>query len=152
MLASGVAVANSCKAKASGDKEEREKSTLEKVVVPDVTSGTLERVFAVVEHFMMGVRVVTMVATSAGRAVVPGVKQAFAWRVERRGCERVVVVKRRRVEMRGACILVLRFLLKNRDEKLCKIIKEWMLKCPSRRVVELNRIELKERKRGSVMR
>lgn len=79
VLARGVAVANSSKAKASGERLDWLKSMDEKVVAPEVTSGTEERVFAVAEQVMVLARESATSATSAGRVSVPTTKQAV-WR------------------------------------------------------------------------
>jgi hypothetical protein len=90
VLASGVAVANSWSAKARGDWLEREKSMLLKDTAPLETSGTEERVFAVAEQVTVFASELATSATSAGRVVVPTMKQALFWRVERaRGEARV---------------------------------------------------------------
>ena len=57
----------------------------EKVVLPDVTSGTPERVVDELEQVMVLAREVTTSATSAGRVVEPIMKQASAWRGWKRG-------------------------------------------------------------------
>lgn len=79
MLARGVAVANSSSAKPRGDRLDWLKSMSEKEVVPEVTSGTEERVFAVAEQVMVLASEVATSATSAGRVSVPTTKQAV-WR------------------------------------------------------------------------
>jgi hypothetical protein len=64
---------------------EREKSMEEKDTAPEETSGTEERVLAVAEQVIVLAREVATSATSAGRAVLPTMKQAGDWRVVRRG-------------------------------------------------------------------
>lgn len=65
------------------------KFTEEKETAPEVTSGTLEMV-VVLPQVIEDWTLVTAAATSAGRAVVPTTKQAFARDV--RGAEGVLVV------------------------------------------------------------
>jgi hypothetical protein len=101
--ARGVAVANSLRAKASGVSFDLEKSMEEKDVRPDVTSGTLERVFAVAEQVTVFWREVATSATSAGSAVLPTRKQAAFWR-ELRG-EAEVRARRERRVMVVECIV-----------------------------------------------
>lgn len=106
MEARGLAVANSLRAKASGEEEDLLKSMEEKEIEPDVTSGTLERVLAVAEQVMVFWREAATSATSAGSAVVPTTKQALAWRVAMMG----VAAPRERREKRVTaweCILAL---------------------------------------------
>jgi hypothetical protein len=71
------------RAKAKGVSGDLEKSMEEKVVRPEVTSGTLERVFAVAEQVTVFWREVATSATSAGSAVLPTRKQALFWRAAR---------------------------------------------------------------------
>jgi hypothetical protein len=76
--ASGDAVANSSSANSRGVLEEAEKSIEEKKTPPEETSGTPERVLIpglqVTEFWIE----VTVSWTSAGRGVVPTMKQAWA--------------------------------------------------------------------------
>lgn len=88
-------MANSESAKARGDCADLEKSMAEKVELPEVTSGTLERVFAVAEQVMEDWIELTTSATSPGRGVLPTTKQALAWRRVRSVVGRAVVVESR---------------------------------------------------------
>ena len=94
MSARGSAVANSPSAKSSGVWEDREKSIAENVALPDDTSGTLESVVAVLEQVTSFWMAITVLATSAGRAVLPITKQALAWRCVRDVVGRAVLVER----------------------------------------------------------
>ena len=85
MSARGVAVANSASAKARGVRGDAVKSTAEKDVVPEVTSGTEERVLEVAEQVTVFWRDVAIFETSVGRGVVPIIKQGWVWRVRMMG-------------------------------------------------------------------
>lgn len=76
-------MANSESANVSAEVEASAKLMLEKVVEPDVTSGTLA-IVVVSEQVMLDPRAVTTSATSAGRVVDPTMKQAD-WRGTKRG-------------------------------------------------------------------
>jgi hypothetical protein len=76
----------------------------EKLVLPEVTSGTLEIVFAVAEQVMSFWIAVTTSATSAGRTSLPTMKQAFVWRVVRAG--RAVAEERRLRRLRAVAVEV----------------------------------------------
>lgn len=78
VLASGVAVVKVSMANCSADELDLEKSMLLNETLPEVTSGTLSMVVAVVEHVTDDWIAVTESCTSAGRAVLPTTKQAFA--------------------------------------------------------------------------
>lgn len=80
VLARGVAAAKVSSANCSGVELDWEKSTLLKVTLPEVTSGTLSMVVLVVEHVTEDWIWVTEVWTSAGSVVSPTTKQALAWR------------------------------------------------------------------------
>lgn len=71
-----------------------EKSILENVALPDVTSGTLDKVFAVAEQVTSFWIAVTTSATSPGRAVLPTTKQALAWRAKSSVVGRAVEAER----------------------------------------------------------
>lgn len=92
MDARGVSVANSERANVRGESEEAEKSMEENVVEPEVTSGTPEIVVLEVSQVMTDWMEVTTSATSAGRVVLPTMKQALAWRGTKRGTEVVLLV------------------------------------------------------------
>lgn len=78
MLARGLAVANFESANSRGVCVDLLKSIAEKVDAPELTSGTLEIVVAVLEQVIEDWMDVTTSATSAGRAVLPMTKQADA--------------------------------------------------------------------------
>lgn len=80
---SGDEVANSDSAKARGDCDESAKLMEEKETEPEVTSGTPPRVFADAEHVIEDWMEFTLSSTSAGSAVLPMTKHAFAARVGR---------------------------------------------------------------------
>lgn len=82
MLASGLAVANLESANWRGVWLDWLKSIEEKVVEPEVTSGTPEIVFLDVEQVTVEARLAATSATSAGSVVEPITKQALAalWR------------------------------------------------------------------------
>lgn len=73
-------VANSESANSRGVEDDLEKSSEEKVLVPEVTSGTPEMVVLVVSQVMSPWMAVTVSWTSAGRVVLPTMKHAFACR------------------------------------------------------------------------
>ena len=77
MSARGEAVANSERANSRGVWEDAEKSMSEKVADPDVTSGTPDMVVPVPQVTWSWIAV-TVSWTSAGRAVLPTMKQACA--------------------------------------------------------------------------
>jgi len=76
--ARGVSVANSERANVRGEEEDAEKSMEEKVVEPDVTSGTPDSVVVDASQVMVFWREVTTSSTSAGKVVSPTMKQAEA--------------------------------------------------------------------------
>lgn len=78
MEARGVSVANSERANVRGEEEDAEKSMEEKVVEPDVTSGTPDSVVVDASQVMVFWREVTTSSTSAGKVVSPTMKQAEA--------------------------------------------------------------------------
>ena len=78
MEARGVSVANSERANVRGEEEDAEKSMEEKVVEPDVTSGTPDSVVMDASQVMVFWREVTTSSTSAGKVVSPTMKQAEA--------------------------------------------------------------------------
>ena len=90
MEARGSAVAKVLRAKASGVSELVSKLMEEKVVEPDVTSGTLEIVLAELEQVTRAAMELSASMTSWGRAVEPMTKQGFAWRVRTVGTGRGV--------------------------------------------------------------
>jgi len=73
--AKGEEVAKVFKAKLRGVSEEVEKSIEEKLMPPDVTSGTPERVVMALLQVMEDWIWFTEVCTSAGRVVLPTIKQ-----------------------------------------------------------------------------
>ena len=78
MEARGVSVANSERANVRGEEEDAEKSMEEKVVEPDVTSGTPDSGVVDASQVMVFWREVTTSSTSAGKVVSPTMKQAEA--------------------------------------------------------------------------
>lgn len=128
---------NLSRANCKGVWEDWEKSMLEKLTLPDVTSGTLESVFAVVEQVMLDWMVVTTSATSAGRAVVPGVKQAEDWRVVR-GAAEARVARKMAVRMEGVYIfaVVIAVVGRYKTKRIVDKIIYTMDIVPSRRVVK----------------
>ena len=78
MEARVVSVANSERANVRGEEEDAEKSMEEKVVEPDVTSGTPDSVVVDASQVMVFWREVTTSSTSAGKVVSPTMKQAEA--------------------------------------------------------------------------
>jgi len=83
VLASGVFVANLVRENCRAVWEEVAKLTEEKEMPPEETSGTPERVSRAALQVMRDWMSVTTSATSAGRAVLPMMKQALACRGER---------------------------------------------------------------------
>lgn len=78
-------------------------------MLPEVTSGTPERVVRVDEHVMLDARVVAMAETSAGRGLEPGRKQGallLDWRGRREGAGRAVVRVRRAVRARVVVVVM----------------------------------------------
>lgn len=81
--ASGSAVSNALVAKAKGCWPEEAKLMLENDIPPEETSGTPERVAVEVSQVMVDWRAVTMSWVSAGREVLPIMKQGGDCLVER---------------------------------------------------------------------
>jgi hypothetical protein len=77
-LASGVAVAKVVRTKFRGVRFEVAKSIEEKEMPPEITSGTPEMVVTAVLQVIIFWIAVTLSWTSAGRAVLPIMKQGFA--------------------------------------------------------------------------
>jgi len=96
-VAKGLAVANSVVANARGEEDESAKFMLEKEMPPEETSGTPERVVVLVSQVMALCIAVTVSWTSAGRAVVPVMKQALFCRVVRVVGASIMLVRRDRV-------------------------------------------------------
>jgi hypothetical protein len=77
-LASGVAVAKVVRAKFRGVSFEVAKSMEENEMPPEITSGTPEMVVMAVLQVIISWIAATLSWTSAGRAVLPIIKQGFA--------------------------------------------------------------------------